>query len=222
MPFRRIANLAAFAAAIGVDITLLWLWVHDAIGLKWLAWGRATAWRPWRWGRALRSRFAGGSSPAGEVSMSHRRTAFTLIELLVVIGIIVLIVTLAIPAFNIITGGRSIDSAQNQVSAILGRARADAVGLQEERGVFFYQETAGGRVTAAIVRARSDASGATFPSRSTSSPTASTSPCPTGSACRRSSTRAMSGMQRTSDGYLGHNNSIQVAQPYRRPGAGPP
>src|SRR5947209_4921771 len=44
---------------------------------------------------------------------------FTLTELLVVIGIIVLIATLAIPAFSVITGNRSVDSAQNQLQAVI-------------------------------------------------------------------------------------------------------
>src|SRR5205085_2377658 len=79
--------------------------------------------------------------------------AFTLTELLIVIGLIVLMLALALPAFNAITGGRSIDGAQNQLSAFLGRARAEAIGLQEVRGVMFFIDPASQRVTAAIVRA---------------------------------------------------------------------
>jgi len=146
-----------------------------------------------------------------------RQRGFTLTELLVVIGLIVLLVTLAIPAFSIITGGRSIDSAQNQISAILGRARADAVGLQQERGVFFYQETAGGRVTAAIVRARSDASGATVPVALDLLPDREHLTLPNGVGVQTILNANMSPSGgtfiRSSDGYLGHNNSIQGPNP---------
>jgi prepilin-type N-terminal cleavage/methylation domain-containing protein len=144
---------------------------------------------------------------------STRRPAgpagFTLTELLVVIGLIVLLVTLAIPAFSIITGGRSIDSAQNQISAILGRARADAVGLQQERGVFFYQEAAGGRVTAAIVRARPDASRENFPVSLDLLPEREHLTLPNGVGVQTILNASLSGMNRTSDGYLGHNNTVQ-------------
>src|SRR3712207_1414993 len=83
-----------------------------------------------------RSRAAAIPPAANRLPPTQRRRgrAFTLTELLVVIGLIVLVVTLAIPAFSVITGGRSIDAAENQVSALVARARADALGLQEPRG----------------------------------------------------------------------------------------
>src|SRR5256885_9106796 len=72
------------------------------------------------------------------MSKTSRRTAFSLTEILIVIALIVLMLALALPAFNFITGGKSIDGAMNQISAFLSRARTEAVGLQEVRGVMFY------------------------------------------------------------------------------------
>jgi len=69
-----------------------------------------------------------------------RRGGFTLTELLIVVGLIVLLVTLAIPTFGLITGGKSIDAAENQASAFLGRVRQDALALQEPRGVLMIQD----------------------------------------------------------------------------------
>jgi len=46
---------------------------------------------------------------------------FTLTEILIVIGLIVLVIALAVPAFNVMTGGRSVDAAMNTLSAVLGR-----------------------------------------------------------------------------------------------------
>ena len=43
----------------------------------------------------------------------------------------------------------SIDAAQNQLSAILGAARAEAIALQKVRGVFFYVDPTTDRVSAA-------------------------------------------------------------------------
>ena len=80
------------------------------------------------------------------------RAAFTLTELLIVIGLIVLIVALAVPAVNAMTGGRSVDAATNQLSAMLGRVRMEAIGLQEPRGLMFYRDTATQRIAARIVR----------------------------------------------------------------------
>jgi len=71
----------------------------------------------------------------------NRKKAVTLNELLIVIAIIVLMIGLALPAFNALSGSRSLESAQNQVSAYLGQARAQAIGVQEARGVFFFLDT---------------------------------------------------------------------------------
>jgi len=82
---------------------------------------------------------------------SAARQGFTLTEMLIVVGIIVLIVTLTIPAMNAIAGNRSIDSAQNQLAAIIGRARQEAIGLQDYRGVMLFQDANTGRACAVEV-----------------------------------------------------------------------
>jgi prepilin-type N-terminal cleavage/methylation domain-containing protein len=76
---------------------------------------------------------------------------FTLTEVLIVIALIVLLLALAVPAFNFITGGRSLDAGQNVVSAMLGRARARAIETERYAGVAFYLDPKTGRTTMTIV-----------------------------------------------------------------------
>jgi type II secretory pathway pseudopilin PulG len=85
-------------------------------------------------------------------SRGRRATAFTLTELLVVISIIVLLLALAVPVFNIFRSGRSVDAAENIVSAMLQRTRARAIGLQDRRGLFSYTDPATGNVSMVIVK----------------------------------------------------------------------
>jgi type II secretory pathway pseudopilin PulG len=99
---------------------------------------------------------APGPPPAPQRRCSHsafgiRNSAFTVTELLIVIGILVLVLALAVPAFNLITGARSAESANNQVGGLLARARNEAIGLQQVRGVFFYIDPATNGVNIALV-----------------------------------------------------------------------
>ncbi|HEX3355964.1 MAG TPA: prepilin-type N-terminal cleavage/methylation domain-containing protein [Tepidisphaeraceae bacterium] len=80
------------------------------------------------------------------------RKGFSLTEVLIVIALIVLILAMALPAFNFITGGRSVDAATNQVSAMLSRARTEALGLQEIRGVMFYIDPVTNREMMTLVK----------------------------------------------------------------------
>jgi prepilin-type N-terminal cleavage/methylation domain-containing protein len=92
----------------------------------------------------------GGAPARGALSQSssslivHRsslcadRKAFTLTEILVVIVIIVIVLGMAVPVFKFITGSRSEEGATNQIAAMLGRARSDAIGLQKPMGVAFF------------------------------------------------------------------------------------
>lgn len=66
------------------------------------------------------------------------RRGFSLTELLVVLGVILLILAVAVPAVNLLTGQRSIAVAQNQLAAVLAQARGRALALQRETGLFFY------------------------------------------------------------------------------------
>jgi type II secretory pathway pseudopilin PulG len=91
-------------------------------------------------------------TPAAARRPAAARAAFTMTELLIVIGLIVLVIAIAVPAFKAMSGGRSVDAAQNQLAAVLGVARAEAIGLQKVRGVFFYLDPATERVNAALVQ----------------------------------------------------------------------
>jgi len=77
---------------------------------------------------------------------------FTLTELLIVIGIIVILIAVAVPAFKAMSGGRSIDAAANTLAAVIGRARAEAVGSGRVAGVLFYIDPGTDRVGALVVR----------------------------------------------------------------------
>jgi Tfp pilus assembly protein FimT len=79
----------------------------------------------------LRSKFAMPDIPPPLSPPSPRRTqsttGFTLIELLVVVGVIVLMMGLAIPAFNAIRGGTDFTSAVYSISGALQEGRAYAM-----------------------------------------------------------------------------------------------
>jgi type II secretory pathway pseudopilin PulG len=85
------------------------------------------------------------------VYMRGSARAFTLTELLIVIGIIVLFITLALPAFNLISGSKSIAGAENILNAMLGRAHSEAIGVQDYRGLAIYRDAATDRYSGAIV-----------------------------------------------------------------------
>lgn len=63
---------------------------------------------------------------------------FTMAEILVVMAIMVILATLAVPALSVITGARSIEAANNLVSASLSRARAEAISRQQTVGLAIY------------------------------------------------------------------------------------
>ena len=89
----------------------------------------------------------GSPTAPDAASRGSRRRAFTLTELLIVMGVIILAVTLAIPAIRALTGSRSEQAAQNTLSAFLARARTDAIGLQKVQGVLFFLDPANNRAT---------------------------------------------------------------------------
>lgn len=137
-----------------------------------------------------------------QIANRKSRSGFTLNELLIVCAIVVLIMALAVPAFNVLTGSRSIEGATNQVSAFLGQARAEAIGVQEIRGVLFFLDPGTERVSMAMVRdsAFEGAAGVTYldlvPDRDFIN-------LPTGVGLHTVDSAA--GSPRTDDGYIGYN-----------------
>ena len=83
---------------------------------------------------------------------STYRPAFTLVEMLVVVAIMVLAMTLAIPAIRSLTGSRSLDAAENKVSSYVAMTRAEAIGLQRIEGVLFFLDTTTDRVGCIAVK----------------------------------------------------------------------
>lgn len=90
--------------------------------------------------------------PTAAGAVAKPRGAFTLTELLIVMALIVLIIVLALPAFTALTGSRSTEAASNQLAALTGRARNEALGLQQVSGVMFFIDPGTLRVNGALVQ----------------------------------------------------------------------
>jgi prepilin-type N-terminal cleavage/methylation domain-containing protein len=90
--------------------------------------------------------------PSQKNILVRRWRGFTLVEMLIVISVIVVIIAMTVPIFKAMSGDRSVDSAQNMVSAMLQRARARAIGLQSPRAVFFYEDQATKKTAMVLVR----------------------------------------------------------------------
>ena len=91
------------------------------------------------------------SVPTARRLLPTARPAFTLIEMLVVIVIIVLALTLAIPAIRSLTGSRSQEAAQNVITTALGSVRAEAMALQRVEGIMFFLDTSSDRIMCVAV-----------------------------------------------------------------------
>ena len=101
-------------------------------------------------------------SASPRLRVSSRRPGFTLVEMLIVMGIIVLAITMAVPAIRALTGSKSQSVAQNTISAFLARTRAEAIGLQQVQGVLFYIDPATQRVTLVQVYDSADSNGVAY------------------------------------------------------------
>ncbi|MEL7240438.1 MAG: prepilin-type N-terminal cleavage/methylation domain-containing protein, partial [Planctomycetota bacterium] len=84
-------------------------------------------------------------------SQTNNRRGFTLAELLVILGIIVLVLVIALPAFSAIGAGRSIAASENLVAAALSRARSEAIRRGVPCGVYFFIDLETERTAMAIV-----------------------------------------------------------------------
>lgn len=82
----------------------------------------------------------------------RKSNGFTLTEMLIVMGIILVVAIIAIPSIKALTGGRSIEAAQNQISSVMSRARTEAVGLQEPRGILLFRDPDTQRVGLMLVK----------------------------------------------------------------------
>lgn len=95
-------------------------------------------------------------SPRNEFRSDRRnhkskKHGFTLAEILVVVSILVIVLALAVPVFNVLSGSRSIETAQNVLGAALGQARTNAINDGRYSGVLFYVDPADRRTRIALV-----------------------------------------------------------------------
>jgi prepilin-type N-terminal cleavage/methylation domain-containing protein len=82
---------------------------------------------------------------------ARARKGFTLTEILIVIGIIVLMAALSVPAFNVISGSKSIQGATNIVQTMVSRARSEAMARGEIVGLAVYVDQTQQKTALALV-----------------------------------------------------------------------
>jgi prepilin-type N-terminal cleavage/methylation domain-containing protein len=92
-----------------------------------------------------------GSGAITHQPRMHMR-GFTLIELLVVLSIIIVILAIAVPVWSTLSGNNGVSTAQNQIAAMLGNARSDAMYNKQPMGVFFFIDPASGQSAMAEVQ----------------------------------------------------------------------
>lgn len=63
---------------------------------------------------------------------------FTLIEMITVLSIIIIVLAIALPVWRTLLGGTNLSAAQNEISATIANARADAIYNRQTIGVFFF------------------------------------------------------------------------------------
>jgi prepilin-type N-terminal cleavage/methylation domain-containing protein len=68
------------------------------------------------------------------------RLGFTLSELLITLAIITLVLALAVPVFNVISGARTIEAAQNVLAARITQARTIAINRGQFVGVMIFRD----------------------------------------------------------------------------------
>lgn len=85
-------------------------------------------------------------------TIQNRSRGFTLMEILIVVAIILLVVSVAFPLFQVLRGSRSTEAAQNVVSAALGYARTRAINEGRPHGVLFFVDPANDSTRLWIVR----------------------------------------------------------------------
>jgi prepilin-type N-terminal cleavage/methylation domain-containing protein len=141
--------------------------------------------------------------------------AFTMAEVLIVVAIIVLVLTLAVPALNFIGGSKSVEGATNNISAMLARARNEAIGLQQVAGLFFYNDPNTGLVTMAIVKdvgSSVSATGPVVPQVYLDLADSDVQTLPSGvSAQMIDDVAYTAGGARTDDAYIGYNTVLHDA-----------
>jgi len=83
------------------------------------------------------------------------KRAFTMTELLIVIAVIVIVLGLAVPAFNYLTASNSEAKTMNQIAGMIARTRTEAMaGTADYTGLLFYKDAANVTRAAIVVSIR--------------------------------------------------------------------
>ncbi|HEX4053089.1 MAG TPA: prepilin-type N-terminal cleavage/methylation domain-containing protein [Tepidisphaeraceae bacterium] len=97
-----------------------------------------------------------------QVASTSCSRGFTLVEMITVLTIIILVLAIAIPVWKALLGGTNVAQAQNQISATLANARADAIYNRQTIGVCFFVDPKTQRTAMAEVQVQTLYQGGTL------------------------------------------------------------